>query len=243
MRFQILGPLRIRCDHRWHPIGSGRQRHLLAILLARRNIVLPVPRLVEELWRTEPPETAHALVDDYAMRLRRLVGDEHGTVIERQPSGYRLVTASDDTDADLFVAALGSGVAALEDGERSAARGQLRGALALWRGEVLADVPATGLLAPTRASLTEAREVARDRLIETELTRDAAAVVPELRSLVGDDCLRERRWAQLMRALWLTGRQDEALSCYRQFSAVLRERRGTEPGPELADLRLRMLRA
>ncbi|UCM88142.1 AfsR/SARP family transcriptional regulator [Streptomyces marincola] len=245
MRFQILGPLRVRCGQRWQPVSAAKQRHLLAVLVVRRDTALPVTELVGELWPNQPPETAPALIRNYVMRLRRLLGDEDGPVIERQSCGYRLIAppGAADTDADAFGAALERAGERLEHGEQNAARAQLRGALALWRGEVLADVPATGMLAPVRASLTEAREVARDRLIESELARDAAAVVPELRSLVGDGCLREHRWAQLMRALWLTGRRAEALSCYRQIRSVLREQHGIEPGPELSDLHVRLLRA
>uniref|UniRef100_UPI0030C68373 AfsR/SARP family transcriptional regulator n=1 Tax=Streptomyces bohaiensis TaxID=1431344 RepID=UPI0030C68373 len=68
---------------------------------------------------------------------------------------------------------------------------------------------------------------------------EPAAVVPELRVLAAQS-LREYRWGQLMRALWLSGAPAEALGCYGRLRAAMAQRYGAEPGPHLRELRDRI---
>ena len=62
-----------------------------------------------------------------------------------------------------------------------------------------------------------------------------SAVVGELEALTGRHQLRERLWAQLMLALYRSGRQGEALAAYRRARAMLAEELGIDPSPELQD--------
>src|SRR6266566_5551509 len=53
--FRILGPLEVWDPDRPLPLGGGKQRALLAILLLEANRVVSTERLIELLWGEEAP--------------------------------------------------------------------------------------------------------------------------------------------------------------------------------------------
>ncbi|WP_181010451.1 AfsR/SARP family transcriptional regulator [Streptomyces sp. SM14] len=242
MQFRVLGTVEVRVDGVWTGVSAAKQRHLLAVLLLHRQRVVPVSVLIEELWPVQPPATARVLVRNYVMRLRRILGDADGVLIEYRSPGYRLYLPPGMVDSEVFHSALAAGRTALEAGDPDIASVRLDEALHLWRGEPLQDLPAGGMLTIARESLTEARELALDGRIDAQLPRNAVALLPELRTLASRS-LREYRWGQLMRALWLSGSRAEALGCYSRARRMLVERHGMEPGPYLRDLHEQMLRA
>ena len=75
-----------------------------------------------------------------------------------------------------------------------------------------------------------------DRADALLATGRAAEIIGELESAVADAPLRERRWAQLMLALYRAGRQGEALGAYQRARTLLAEELGVDPGPELRRL-------
>ena len=56
-------------------------------------------------------------------------------------------------------------------------------------------------------------------------------------SILDDDPLREHAWAQLMLALYRSGRTAEALQAFCDAQAALRAEYGCDPGPELTEIR------
>ena len=64
-------------------------------------------------------------------------------------------------------------------------------------------------------------------------------MIPEIEALVGEHALREAFRAQLMVALYRTGRQADALRVLRDYRQVLGEELGLEPSPALVDLERR----
>jgi hypothetical protein len=122
-----------------------------------------------------------------------------------------------------------------EDPQRAAA--DLRAALALWRGEALADHRFDEFAQREIARLEDLRLQAIEERMAAELAcgRDVD-VVGELSTLVAEHPLRERLRAQLMLALYRTGRQAEALETMRTGRRLLVEELGIEPGPELRRL-------
>ena len=58
MEVRVLGPLEVVAGGVSIPIGGGRQRKLLAILLLHANEFVASDRLIDELWGEDRPETA-----------------------------------------------------------------------------------------------------------------------------------------------------------------------------------------
>jgi hypothetical protein len=87
------------------------------------------------------------------------------------------------------------------------------------------------------------RLIALENRIEGDLeTGRHAQLVGELEGLVAEHPLRERFRAQLMLALYRSGRQAEALEVYREGRRALVDQLGIELGPELQELERSMLR-
>ena len=87
------------------------------------------------------------------------------------------------------------------------------------------------------ARLEELRLAALEERIDADLAeRRHGDLVGELEALIVDHPLRERLRAQLMLALYRSGRQAEALHAYRAARRELADELGLEPGEELRRL-------
>jgi DNA-binding SARP family transcriptional activator len=227
MEFRILGPLEVVDGGRTLPLGGPRQRALLALLLTRANRVVPRDELIDELWNDDAPEGARNALQYHVSRLRKALAP-NDLLVTREP-GYMLRVAPDELDLLEFER--------LRDAARDAppeeAARLLRQALALWRGSAQAEI----------AYLDELRIVALEQRIEADLELGRHAdLVAELEQLMREHPLRERLRAQLMLALYRSGRQAEALDVYRQTRQTLIEQLGIEPSPSLQELERAILR-
>ena len=125
---------------------------------------------------------------------------------------------------------------------QEAARAAARGARALPR-------PAAGRRAAARPGRDRGRPARRSCAWprsssgSTPTSRSAAtrALVAELEALTAEHPYRERFHAQLMLALYRSGRQADALDAYRRARATLVEELGLEPGRELQRLEAAIL--
>ncbi|MFD6993635.1 BTAD domain-containing putative transcriptional regulator [Streptomyces sp. NPDC059943] len=239
--FGILGPLVVTRDGRRVSLGAAQPRTLLAALLLDAGRVVPVDALVDRLWGECPPPGARNTVQNYVLRLRRALGPE---VVRTDRRGYALdAEGGHRLDTHRFTSLTREGVAALDADRPERALELLGEALALWRGEPLAD------LEPERFRdvvpvLCEQRLAAEESWIDAAIRRGRPAdALPELRRLTRLHPLRERFWAQRMLALYQCGRQGEALASFREISALLAEELGVDPGVELKTLHQRMLTA
>src|SRR6478752_5688492 len=79
MRYKLLGPLEVERDGMPVAIGGPQQRRLLGLLLAGRDQVVSVDRMVDALWADRAPDGAARSVMTYVSRLRAALGD--GTVV------------------------------------------------------------------------------------------------------------------------------------------------------------------
>lgn len=246
MEFRILGPLEVRRGDRPLGLGGGKQRSLLALLLLHRNEVVPIERLVDELWGERAPETAAKIVQNYVSLLRRALAEEDGdsgVALVTQGHGYVLRIETGELDLDRFEGLLAQGREALAAGDAAEASARLREALGLWRGDPLADLAYEPFAQAEVARLEERRLVALECRIETDLALGRQAdLVGELETLVARHPLREQIQGQLMLSLYRSGRQAEALEVYQEARRRLVDELGIEPGPALRALEQAILR-
>ncbi len=165
VQFGLLGPVTV-----WDtagallPLSAPRHREVLGRLLIARGRVVPVGRLVADLWEDEAPAGAVGSVRTFVAALRRAL--EPGRA-PREPSrllvtdgpGYALRAGREAVDAWRF-----------EDAVARAGQAPPRSAvelwdtaLACWRGPVLADFPAAAWAAAERARLDALRLDAVER--------------------------------------------------------------------------------
>jgi DNA-binding SARP family transcriptional activator/streptogramin lyase len=234
MQFRILGPLEVEGGGEPLALGGAKQRAVLAVLLLHANRVVSRDRLVDAVWGERAPETANSALQGYVSALRKTLGADR--ILTRAP-GYVLETAPTSVDLGKFESLVAEGSDALAAGDASRASEWLREALDLWRGDPLADLDSVGLVQIERARLEELRLSAVEERLDADLALSRhGELVPELHALVREHPLRERLRAQLMLALYRSGRQAEALDIYQQGRRLLAEELGLEPGEGLKRL-------
>jgi YVTN family beta-propeller protein len=234
IEFRVLGALEVVDQGRPLALGTPKQRALLAVLLVHRGEPVSSDRLIDELWGERAPASAIKIVQGYVSNLRKVLGEER---LVTRGRGYVLQADPGQLDVDRFESLVAEGLGALNDGDARAAAGRLGDALALWRGPPLADFAYESFAQSEIARLTEARLAALEQRIEAELALgEHARLVGELEALVREHPLRERFVAQLMLALYRSGRQADALESYRIARRRLVEELGLEPGRELHEL-------
>jgi DNA-binding SARP family transcriptional activator len=242
--FCLLGPLLVRRGGVVTPVTRAKERAVLAALLLGAGRAVSLDELAEALWGSSPPRSARVTLQNYVRRLRSALADGGGSRISTLPHGYLMSVAAGELDASRFEALQDAAREAAREGAWDQAAAQLRAALALWRGEPLADVPSELLALREVPRLTEMRLQAVEARIDADLHLGGhGQVIGELRQLVGVHPLRERLHALLMLALYRDGQQAEALAAYRRARRVLIGELGAEPGPELRRLEHQILAA
>ncbi|RBQ16101.1 AfsR/SARP family transcriptional regulator [Spongiactinospora rosea] len=198
--------------------------------------------LAAALWGAASPVDPANALQTLVSRLRRALGRPHG--VESVPGGYRLDVPREAVDAHRFERLAAEGRRALEAGDPHTATRVLGQALALWRGQALADVADAPFAIGTAVRLEEARLTAtEDHYAARIAAGEVAPAVAGLRELAARHPRRERVRGLLMRALAATGQRAEALAGYAEFSRELAEELGVDPGPELREIHLELLRA
>ena len=215
---------------------------MLAVLLLNAGRVVSVGEIAETLWGPAPLPSASATVRNYVKRLRRVLGDaDQARIVTRSP-GYVIRVDPGELDVARFEALLEGARDAARGGSWEAAADQARAALALWRGEPLADVESEALALREVPRLGELRLQAAELRIDAELRLGRhGEVIAELERMAAAHPLREHLHAQLMLALYRDGRQAEALAAYQHARRVLVDELGAEPGAELRELHRQVL--
>ncbi|MBO3748068.1 winged helix-turn-helix domain-containing protein [Streptosporangiaceae bacterium NEAU-GS5] len=234
--FAVLGSLEVRDDGTPVEIGGQRLRALLTLLLLDAGRTVPTDRLVAGVWEDRPPSGVGNALQALVSRLRGTIDRE---LVVGGPAGYRLVVSPDQVDLHRFTRLATEGRKALAGGDAVAAARALAEALGLWRGEPLADLPDREAEV---ARLEGLRLGALEDRIEADLLLGRAPeVVSEVSALVAAHPLSERLRLLLMRALYGSGRQVEALAAYEDAKEAFAEF-GADPSPQLAELHLKVLR-
>jgi len=241
VEIRVLGPLEVVVDGRPVELPSGKPRLVLAALVVRPNEVVSTDRLFEVLWGAEPPKTAANTLQTYVAHLRAALEPDRArrqaghVVVTREP-GYVLAIETGETDAARFEHLAEQGRRELATSPSTAAD-TLRAALALWRGDALADFTFEPFAQTHITRLTELRLSALEDCIDADLALgEHRGVAGEVAQLVDQHPLRERLSGQLMVALYRGGRQADALRVYSRLRETLVEQLGIEPSPNLARL-------
>ena len=234
LRVAMLGPLEVHRDGVRVEPTSPKQRALLIDLLIHRGETIGRDRLIDDLWGEHPPATAPGVVQNYVSQLRRGLGAE---TVRSAAQGYALAPEQVSVDVDEFEAHLARASAAREAGESAAVGQATTDALALWRGDPLADVAFEPFARAEISRLNELRAVTLELHLEAMVSggghREAVA---RLEAAVTQHPLHERLWWLLMLVLYRSGRQADALRAYQRARSVLGDELGLDPGTELRDL-------
>lgn len=239
LEFRILGPLEVLDGETPLRLGGGKQRAALAILLLSANRVVSVERLADDLYAGAPPVTAVTQVQRQVSELRKLIGAD---AIETRTPGYVLRAAPGAVDLERFERRVGDAHQAAERGDHETAARLLREALDLWRGAPLADLAYESFAQTAIARLEELRLAVLERCFASELELGRhLTLLPEIEDLVWQHPLREGLRAQLMLALYRSGRQADALEVFRKTRETLVGELGIEPSKTLVELERRIL--
>ncbi|MFF3563736.1 BTAD domain-containing putative transcriptional regulator [Streptomyces sp. NPDC002574] len=235
--FGVLGPVVAESGAGPLALKGPRHRAVLARLVVARRRVVPVARLVEDLW-ADPPPGAVGAVQTFVGALRRALEPDRprrapSRLLVTEGPGYALRPEPGAVDAWRFEADLAA--AAEWPAERALPR--LEDALGLWRGPAYAEFADEDWARAERARLGELRLQAEERRAGVLLTLGRAAeAVPGLEVLLSGHPLREEARRLLALALYRQGRQGDALAALREARSVLADRLGVDPGPALRRL-------
>jgi len=245
MEFQILGPVEVREGGRPIAVAGAKERAVLALLLLHANQFVSSDRIVDEIWGPEAAETARKSLQVRVAELRKALraGAAAGELLQGRGLGYVLIVDAGQLDLHRFERLVEKGRRALGEDRVEAAAETLGEALALWRGPALADLAYEPFAQGAIARLEELRLAALELRIDADLARGRhAELVGELRELGAEHPLRERLRAQLMVALYRSGRQGDALEVYQEARRALVAELGLEPSPVLRSLEQAILR-
>jgi DNA-binding SARP family transcriptional activator len=234
IEFRVLGSLEVRVDGKAMPLGTPKQRKLLALLVLHASHLVSWSCASLELWGDNPPESAPSNLRSYAAGLRALFLPEVPSRLLTRPAGYLL--RADDSEVDLgrFSTLADEGNAALEAHDAYRAIRILGEALTLWRGEPAEDVPIGPVLSPIVAAIKERRISVAESYAAARLSiGETYPVIGDLRDLLARNPCRERGWALLMAAQYWAGDVAGALEAFVAARSAFRDHLGIEPGEQL----------
>ncbi|MGW4381345.1 AfsR/SARP family transcriptional regulator [Kitasatospora sp. NPDC004531] len=227
------------------PISGWKVRILLAALAMDLERPVSPSALIERLWDGDPPVTAPSTLQSYVSRLRTALRDaaeldtesgERLVEIVSRPGTYALRAEPDQIDWHAYRRLAREANTLVEAGEDRQALDLLDDADDIWQGEPLAGLPGEWA--------QQTRKFMHDRWLAVQLTRSEielrlgryADLVPTLAELAAENPRNERVAADLMTALYGSGRIAEALAVHRRIRKLLDRDLGTRPGERLNTL-------
>ncbi len=226
----MLGPLSVTVAESQVSVGSAKERAVLTLLALRGANGCPAAELVAALWGDRAPRSAAKTLQTYVSKLRQALP---AGVIATTSNGYVLVVAPDAVDVARFETAVALGRGLVGAGDRAGAVAALAGGLGLWRGRALVDLVDQPAGMADAARLEELRRSVEEELAELRLALGQhQAMVGDLEAAVAAEPLRERRWVQLMLALYRSGRHADALRAFQRLRRILADDLGLAPSVE-----------
>jgi SARP family transcriptional regulator, regulator of embCAB operon len=245
VEFGVLGPLQMSIGGTLVPLGTPKQRAVLAVLVVNANRPVDIDMLIGAAWNQRPPSGARATLHAYISNVRRSMTSAgiDRTLLASAPPGYRLTIGQEQYDLGRFRAQKDAGLRAAAAAQFEQASRQLADALAQWRGPFLADLRDFQFVETLATAFDEEKVVAHTAHVEAEIACGRPdAVIAELETLIVEHPYREPLWAQLITAYYLAGRQSDALDVYLRLKTSLAEDLGIDPGLKLRELYEQVLR-
>jgi DNA-binding SARP family transcriptional activator len=237
MQLLLLGPLTVVDDHarELEVPAAPLVRATLETLALRTGSVVQPWELIDTVWGEDPPATARKTLQTYIAGLRRSLG---ASTIQTIGGGYRLRIEANNIDVNQFERHIRDGSNSLNQGQNNLAVERLTVALGLWRGEPLEELIDSAAGTAARARLSELHRVAQERLFDARLRLgEHDVLVADLEAAVRVEPFRERRWEQLMLALYRAGRQSGALDTFDRMLTLLAQHR-LSPGQQIEALKI-----
>ncbi|MGV9948813.1 BTAD domain-containing putative transcriptional regulator [Rhodococcus aetherivorans] len=242
--FRVLGNLEVTIDGIAQSLGGMQRRTVLAMLLIRRGRVVSADTLAAAAWEGEPPPAFQAGLHAIVSKLRKIIGAagvDPKTVLETVSPGYRLTITDEDYDLARFRALSITGRELADDNRLDEASAILQRALQEWRGPVLEDVRGPRFVEDFADLLDEELLAAASARARTEITCGRSeSVITSLVGLTNEHPFQEPLWAQLITALYLSGRPADALEAAGRLRTLLADELGVGPSGPLRDLERRI---
>ncbi|HET6357775.1 AfsR/SARP family transcriptional regulator [Streptomyces sp.] len=236
MRINVLGPLEVWDEGMRVGIPGEKLRSIVAVLALSPGRSVSRNDLIDELWGEEPPRNAENSLHGHIARLRRVLAARSGKpelrqIVETSPSGYALTGA--EVDAACFEERVRH-AESLGDEDLEAAAALLTEATALWRGPALVDTGQGVICRIAYSRLQQTRIAACEKLFDIRLKLDQhRSLISDLEQMHAMYPFHERFCAQLITALYRSGRQADALDAYSQMCERLSHSLGLDPGHDL----------
>ncbi|MGW6717798.1 BTAD domain-containing putative transcriptional regulator [Streptomyces sp. NPDC054995] len=247
-RLLILGPLALRRGRTPVPVTGPMLRRLLGLLALRHPEPATQQEITDILWPSGPPHSHLSLIHTYVSQARRLLapcglrGAPQPTVA-RTPTGYRLEAPRNQIDLGHFDELLARAERLHRTPDPETRYASLTEALRCWRGLVLADADPVLRRHPAAVAAEERRVRAALLHADTALLLGRSGeAVQVLADLVNAEPLHEGLHARLILALADSGEQAAALQVFTRLRVRLDEELGIEPGAEIREAHLRVLR-
>ncbi|MFD3587666.1 BTAD domain-containing putative transcriptional regulator [Streptomyces sp. NPDC058683] len=243
IRFVVLGAVQVLRNGVALPTRSPQQQALLTALLLRSGRAASAHELISAVWGEEPPDSALSTLRTYAWRLRQIMEEDRAApkLLVSLRDGYQLTVPPASVDAVRAEVLAAEALRARDAGRETECGSLLNEALALWQGEPLAGVPGP-FAEQQRSRLSALRLTLREQRFEHRLREGQhGLVIPDLIAFTHEHPMQERPYGFLMRALYATGRQAEALAVFGRARQVLADELGIDPGPELTGLHAQVL--
>jgi DNA-binding SARP family transcriptional activator/tetratricopeptide (TPR) repeat protein len=238
MQVRLLGPVGVAVDGVSRPVRGLRRKAVLAVLALHRGDIVSTDRLVDAVWDEAAPSTAGNTLQSHISHLRNVLGSK--AAILARPPGYVLDLDDDGTDVQVAERLLRQGSQSA-DPLRGARH--LQAALELWRGPPLLDVGGLSWLEEQAGRLDLLWLQVKRALVEAQMAAgEHEQLVPTLEKMVVDHPLDEQIHAQLMLALYRSGRQADALASFHRLRGTLGDELGIDPSRLLRDLETAILR-
>lgn len=243
---RVLGPVQLSVGGVPVAVGGPKPRALLAALAVNRRRAVSSPALADIVWNEDPPDSYQASLQVFVSNIRKALrnsGVDPAAVLRTEASGYRLEIADSECDLGRFETTRKAASEAAAAGDHETASRLFGAALEQWSGKALDDLSGSRFADTFATAMDEERLLVASARIDAEIACGrASSVVGELVSMTTAHPMREPLWVQLITALYLSGRQADALDACRRVRAVLADELGIDPGPALVELEKRVLR-